>query len=168
MRAVTYLRRTWWGLRRGRPEFNSNQVRRAETLRAFASTRHAGKEKCEQLPILLRTPTGQRHDDEVSSPGLLPNAPAHFVPIDSRQTDIEQNQEEAARRPSPPLDAIESDVRLVAAETQQRRKPFGSATASNDNAYDFTLSPLVLIRGRRQTAGGRARGTADAARGSTT
>src|SRR5678816_438442 len=43
------------------------------------------------LPILFLTPAGQRHDHQTSAPRLLANPATHFIAIDSRQSDVEQN-----------------------------------------------------------------------------
>src|SRR5688572_28998847 len=73
--------------------------------------------------VILLPPTGDRHEDNVPPPRLLPDLPAHVVPAHARQPDVEQNYIGSKLVGQPEcLMAIVRDGGLVPPELQQHRQ----------------------------------------------
>jgi len=75
------------------------------------------------IAIFFLSPPGQRHDRQLFAPRRLADAAAHFVAVQTRQSDVE----EYGVRPEPlggfdRADAVVRLVRLVAVELQQHRQ----------------------------------------------
>ena len=86
------------------------------------------------MAIFLLPPAGQRHQHQALSPRLLPDAAAHLVAVQFRQTDIEQHG--IGTKPLGGFDgfnAVVGLVRLMSAELQQHRQRFGSVFAVVDD-----------------------------------